>query len=105
MGLSIGYMTVKSEPDREQPMVRHLKELKMFEYSIVTFPMNTSALITSAKSLGQLDRVNLLLKHLDESGVSRKDLELAPRKEAADVNLDPLKIEQSIDNLINLFKN
>lgn len=50
MGLSIGYMTIKAEPDRERPSVRHLKELKLYEYSIVTFPMNTQAMITAAKS-------------------------------------------------------
>lgn len=49
-GLSIGYQTVKSEPDKERPQVRRLKEVKLFEYSIVVFPMNPQAAVTGVKS-------------------------------------------------------
>lgn len=51
MGLSIGYGVVKALPDKERPSVRRLKELKLYEYSVVTFPMNTSAMVTAAKKL------------------------------------------------------
>jgi Escherichia/Staphylococcus phage prohead protease len=50
MGLSIGYYTIKAEPDKERPSVRRLKELKLVEYSFVTFPMNPKAMVTAAKS-------------------------------------------------------
>lgn len=50
MGLSIGYQTIKAESDKERPAVRRLKELKLFEYSFVTFPMNEMASITAAKA-------------------------------------------------------
>lgn len=46
-GLSIGYSTVK---DSIENSVRRLKELKLFEASVVTFPMNPAALITGIKS-------------------------------------------------------
>ncbi|MFQ5451457.1 MAG: HK97 family phage prohead protease [Nitrospinaceae bacterium] len=49
-GLSIGFRTVKEGPDRQNPLVRHLKEVQLFEYSIVTFPMNTQAGITTIKA-------------------------------------------------------
>ncbi len=45
-GLSIGYKTVKSQTING---VRHLKELRLFEGSIVTFPMNLDAGINSVK--------------------------------------------------------
>jgi HK97 family phage prohead protease len=47
-GLSIGYDTIKSniEPDG----VRHLKELRLWEGSLVTFPMNEQAGVTSVKA-------------------------------------------------------
>lgn len=45
-GLSIGYDTVK---DAIENGVRHLKELRLWEGSIVTFPMNEAAMITSVK--------------------------------------------------------
>lgn len=46
-GLSIGYETVKSTMIKG---VRHLKELKLYEGSIVTFPMATDAMITAVKA-------------------------------------------------------
>lgn len=104
MGLSIGYMTIKAEPDREKPMVRHLKELKLFEYSIVTFPMNTEAMITSAKSLAGVDRAQYLLSELAKSGVSRDEMKIALQTEAAQNQEDPNKYIQSLDSLLKSMK-
>lgn len=50
MGLSIGYNTIKAIADKENPTVRRLKEVKIWEYSVVAFPMNVEALVTAAKS-------------------------------------------------------
>jgi uncharacterized protein len=47
-GLSIGYTTVK---DGYENGVRLLKEIKLFEISIVTFPMNEAAMIASVKAM------------------------------------------------------
>ncbi len=49
-GLSIGYRTIKEEPDKKNPMIRRLKEIQLFEYSIVTFPMNPQAAVTTVKA-------------------------------------------------------
>jgi HK97 family phage prohead protease len=49
-GLSIGFDTVKEVLDGG---IRRLKELRLYEGSIVTFPMNESALITSVKHLAE----------------------------------------------------
>lgn len=52
-GLSIGYDPVKGATDFERvdsgETVRHLKEIKLFEFSLVTFPMNESATVTGLK--------------------------------------------------------
>jgi len=48
MGLSIGYNTIKSRMSPEG--IRDLLELAVMETSITPFPMNTEALIMSAKS-------------------------------------------------------
>lgn len=104
-GLSIGYLTIKGEPDGENPRVRILKEIKMFEYSSVTFPMNPKAMVTAAKSIGEVDKAKFLIQQLVEQGISLKDLEIALRNEAAQVDEDPTKISQSIDNLILKFRN
>lgn len=105
MGLSIGYMTIKAEPDREKPMVRRLKELKLFEYSIVTFPMNTSAMITAMKSTFQanhtIDSLKRLIEELKQNGITHSDLLLAlhGEPEAAEGKNDPA-ISQSLAQLL-----
>lgn len=104
MGLSIGYATIKAEPDREKPIVRHLKELKMYEYSIVTFPMNTMASITAAKSLGDVDRARFIIEELERHGIKRDEIALALAQNPAAGSQDPNKIIQSIDNLIREMK-
>lgn len=50
-GLSIGYKTVK---DEMQKGIRLLRELKLYEVSLVTVPMNPEAQITSVKQFDQL---------------------------------------------------
>jgi HK97 family phage prohead protease len=104
MGLSIGYMTIKAEPDRTQPSVRRLKELKLFEYSIVTFPMNTSAMITSMKAdfdkIRNVDSIKKLITELKQHGITHSDLLLALQDEgAAYAEFDPT-IGQSLQQLI-----
>ena len=49
-GLSIGFEAVKDSVDAG---VRYLSEIKLYEGSIVTFPMNEAALITSVKRAGE----------------------------------------------------
>lgn len=46
-GLSIGYETIKAQTING---VRHLKELRLYEGSVVTFPMNILANVTSVKA-------------------------------------------------------
>ena len=48
-GLSIGFESIK---DTVISGVRHLQEIKLYEGSVVTFPMNESALIASVKARG-----------------------------------------------------
>lgn len=49
-GLSIGFEAIK---DSVVNGVRHLNEIKLYEGSVVTFPMNDMALITSVKGKGE----------------------------------------------------
>lgn len=48
-GMSIGFDTIK---DNMENGVRQLKEVRLWEGSIVTFPMNEAAMVTSIKSAG-----------------------------------------------------
>lgn len=106
MGLSIGYMVVKAEPDRDKPMVRHIKEVKLFEYSLVTFPMNTEAMITNVKSNTDFGRIEALKDHfikLRQQGFSDFEIERALHGEAAQDEMDP-SIAQSLKSLIETIR-
>jgi len=46
-GLSIGYQSIK---DKIEKGIRYLSEIKLYEGSVVTFPMNPLALVTTVKS-------------------------------------------------------
>lgn len=52
-GLSIGYDTIVSEYDKDAD-IRRLKELRLWEVSLVTFPMNPEAQITAVKDINEL---------------------------------------------------
>jgi HK97 family phage prohead protease len=52
-GLSIGFETMKSDL---VDGVRELQELKLWELSVVTFPMNEEAMVTGIKAMSDDDR-------------------------------------------------
>lgn len=67
-GLSIGYDTVKAAFVDE---VRELRELKLWELSVVTFPMNQSAMVTGVKAMSDDDRS----KHFKAIDMHRKAID------------------------------
>ncbi|MZH02695.1 MAG: hypothetical protein F3745_04650, partial [Nitrospinae bacterium] len=80
-GLSIGFKTIKEEPDRKSPDIRRLKEIQLIEYSVVTFPMNPQAGVVSVKSKEQL--ISQFLKNA--------------------VGLDKIQTQLAIENLKSLL--
>lgn len=46
---SIGFRTIRAEPSKDNPHIRIIKEVQLFEYSQVTFPANPKAQSTAAK--------------------------------------------------------
>jgi HK97 family phage prohead protease len=66
-GLSIGYNTID---DAIENGVRMLKEVRLWEGSVVTFPMNEGAMISSIKGMSDLDRV----KHIKVISDNRKQI-------------------------------
>lgn len=65
-GLSIGFQTLNEEPHPDDFKIRKLKEVRLLEYSIVTFPMNPEAGVTRVKSGGNsvMDTLHSLLTTL-----------------------------------------
>ena len=64
--MSIGYRTIDAEFEGPGGQVRRLKELELFEVSLVTFPMNEEAMITHVKHLQSKGEVERILR---EAGV------------------------------------
>lgn len=69
-GLSIGYMTMDDEWD-ESGKVRILKEVDLWEISMVTFPAGDSARVTSVKSIMEMTSITDCEKKLRDAGFSR----------------------------------
>lgn len=64
--MSIGYRVIADSYEGTNSEVRVLKELDLFEVSIVTFPMNTEARVTGVKRLDSIRDVERVLR---EGGV------------------------------------
>ena len=72
-GMSIGYSVRNREKDRATG-VTHLKELRLFEVSIVTFPMNEESRVDAVKAAleeGALPTLPEFEKFLREAGFSK----------------------------------
>lgn len=105
-GLSIGFQTVK---DKWNEGVRHLKEVKLFEYSLVTFPMNPLANITAIKSKRDIEsKVNCLIEKYEDDDEKLKYIldALNTLSEAEPVSATPAEDKPclQIDGLINELK-
>lgn len=71
-GLSIGYMPKVWEwlKDNNGDSIRHLKEIDLWEVSLVTFPANEAAVVTSVKSLESIRDIEETLR---DAGFSRSE--------------------------------
>jgi len=102
-GLSIGYSTIVSEYDSKTG-IRDLKELKLYEVSVVTFPANEKSTIDSVKSMDNVSLINNLIKSLqisDKPIESHSEIEpvdhLLP--DEADVKADEESLQQLLQTL------
>lgn len=85
-GLSIGYVPVKSAVDHETG-IRTLKQVDLYEISLVTFPMNQAATVSAVKSRltsGQITKREFE-EVLRDAGFSRKQAEVIVAKAYADL--------------------
>lgn len=105
--MSIGY-TVR-EKDYDQDGIRIIKDLDLFEVSLVSFPMNEKAVITSVKSL----EVKEIERVLREAGLSRSQAKkvassgVGSLREAEDQQSEPdyTELKAALLNLTNTLKN
>lgn len=112
VGLSIGYSTMKWEMTTiDGKSVRLLKEVRLWEYSLVTFPMNDEAMLTGAKSWLEGPAFDSSLEELiaafSAKGYSQRAITEALAKRAADSRREPeldlhsvMRQIESLDNLL-----
>lgn len=86
-GLSIGFQVPKggAEYDRDKG-IRYLKEVLLWEVSLVTFPANTRAQLTRVKSLAEAKTPRELELCLREAGLSRAEAKLMVKRCKADLD-------------------
>lgn len=88
--MSIGFSIPNGKSSMDHEGIRHIHEVKLYEFSPVTFPANEAAIITGVKSLTDM------VQQAQAAGLSTKQLE-----QALTEMLDQLKalnqIEPSVD--------
>ena len=105
-GLSVGFQTIKSTwQDVEGRMIRHIQELKLFEVSIVTFPMLPQAIVTRIKSDDLESRVQKIEERVSalparsSTPVSVQEPEPREAKEPHVVSIEPALIHSALVRL------
>lgn len=111
--MSIGFMTCDSEMEKG---VRLLKEIELFEVSLVTKAMNPQALVSGFKSMESLKDIEQSLKEMGLSNTEAKTLiskvkEFSNQRDAeekkqeeAQRDVEELKqLKQELTKLINKF--
>lgn len=71
-GLSIGFITREDSYDK-MTGIRTLKKLDLWEVSLVTFPANDSARVSSVKSIEEITSLKEAERRLRDSGFSRSE--------------------------------
>ncbi len=108
MGVSIGFIPVKISFDEvDGQRVRRLEEIRLLETSLVTFPMNTAATATGAKSLEIYELFELIQKgnySLSKIKEALSILEEQNSKNGAANFADDPKLSQSLEALRDVFK-
>lgn len=102
-GLSIGYSTITAKYDKKSD-IRYLKELKLYEVSVVTFPANEAATVTSIKGDDE-SLINTFIKSLQsrkepiEDHSMQEPVDNHLGKKEADDNSDVEALEKLVKSL------
>ena len=103
---SVGFIPIKEEQDRERG-VNYIKEVKLFEYSAVTWGANEKTPVVGMKSMNAVEKADYLVKRLDtlskalNKGTFTDDtfiqIQIAYEQLKAEVK-DALSIKQPLDS-------
>ncbi len=113
-GLSIGYISVKWEYEKSSKArfgeLRHLKEVDLKEVSVVTFPADSKAGVTSVKSIAEMN-IREIEETLRDADFSRKEAkaiisrckELQRDVEEAE-DLEAAEVKRAAEEIIRILK-
>lgn len=110
-GLSIGFQTIKStweeiEKEGARKMIRHIQELKLWEVSLVTFPMLPAAQVTRVKSADLEDRLKRIEDQVSALSVrsstpaSVQESEPRETKEPPTESKEPVQDHSKLESMI-----
>jgi HK97 family phage prohead protease len=96
--MSIGFSIPNGKSERDEDGIRHIKEVKLFEFSPVTFPMNENAFIQSVKNAKNLITTEQLsdndIKELSELLTDIKSLLTTEPPKSTQSGPQPTELEQ-----------
>lgn len=105
--MSIGFMIPSGKSDIDENGIRNIREIKLMEFSPVTFPANDAAVITGVKQIKQaikngasIDDVKALVESLDELKALIALME--PNNKSTPEKLEPLEVEAFMASLKTL---
>jgi HK97 family phage prohead protease len=105
--MSIGFTIPSGKSDIDEKGIRNIREVKLMEFSPVTFPANEAAVITGVKQIKQgikngasIDDVKALVKSLDELKALVSELE--PIDKITQQDYEPLELEALMADIKNL---
>lgn len=78
--MSIGFRVLDEEFDEDNPRIRRIKKVHLAEISLVTFPANPQAAITSVKTIDDINNIKTVRefeKALRDAGFSKSAAETA----------------------------
>ena len=108
-GLSIGFSIPRDGATRMEDGTREIRELKLFEYSFVTFPANEAAVFTNVKNqdASELQEIRELLVDIKQALMGTSDAptmpvdETAPASDMSTLLADIRKYRESIQTKEN----
>jgi HK97 family phage prohead protease len=89
-GLSIGYSTIRKDTEKiKDQFIRIIKELKLFEVSVVVFPANTLANVEAVKMMDEL--IEEIKERKDDEEFKKQVLSLFSAPENSSTHLEQPK--------------
>lgn len=105
--MSIGYRIPEGKSEYNSDGIRLIRELKLLEFSVVTFPMNEAAVITDVKRVRDMMSVshNFSQKDLEQLGDMVEELNALLGREPRDRTLDRQQPRNELSGLIADIQN